>query len=76
MPQANPVSLDRTLPSIPNSQAMLGPRLLGYVCSFPLTILVLLLIHENMLSGMDLQATIGYGYSATSEPALTGRPAR
>jgi hypothetical protein len=22
----------------------------------------LLLVHENMLSGMDLQATIGYGY--------------
>ena len=34
----------------------------GYLNSFPLTLIALLLIFENALTGMDLQATFGFGY--------------
>ncbi len=44
---------------VPN---FLGPRMLGYVCSLPLTVLALLLLYENCLSGMDFRATLGVGY--------------
>jgi arabinofuranan 3-O-arabinosyltransferase len=43
---------------------ILGSRLLGYINSFPLTVLVLLLLVENSFSGMNLQATLGFGYYA------------
>lgn len=42
----------------------LGPRVLGYVSSFPLTVLALLLLVENSLSGMQLEGTFGIGYYA------------
>jgi hypothetical protein len=53
----------------------LGPRYLGYVASFPITIFVFLLIYENALSGMDLQATFGFGYYSriTTGPSGTAR---
>lgn len=53
----------------------LGPRLLGYVASLPLTVLVLLLVYENALTGMDLQATFGFGYytRVTTGPGGTGK---
>ncbi|HEY1186537.1 MAG TPA: hypothetical protein VGE74_02720, partial [Gemmata sp.] len=43
-------------------------RMLGYVNSFPLTALVALLLVENSLSGMDLSATVGFGFFATVAP--------
>ncbi len=51
---------------------LLAARSLGYVCSFPLTIFVLLLVYENMVSGMDLQATVAYGYFARVTSAQGG----
>lgn len=53
-----------------HSRQFLSAQLMGYVNSFPLTILALLMLIENSLSGMDLQATIGIGYygSVTSGP--------
>lgn len=72
VPQANPLSFERALPTLPTWQSVLGPRLFGYVCSFPLTILALLLVYENTLSGMDLQATFGYGYLGRVRTATDG----
>jgi len=46
------------------SRTVTGPRLLGYVSSFPLTILALILLVENTLHGMDFEATFGFGYYA------------
>jgi hypothetical protein len=51
----------RTLPSQPAGRGLLGPQLLGYVSSFPLTILALLLILENFVSAWDFRATLGFG---------------
>ena len=51
----------RTLPSQPADRGLLGPQLLGYVSSFPLTILALLLILENFVSAWDFRATFGFG---------------
>ncbi len=56
-------------PPAPQSQP-LGARMLGYVNSFPLTILFLLFVVENSLTGMQLEATIGFGYFAS--PATDG----
>ncbi len=44
----------------------LGPRLIGYFNSFPLTILAGLLLAENSLNGMQIEATLGFGYFAHS----------
>ena len=41
-----------------------GPRLVGYLSSFPLTMLAFLLVFENSLTGMNLQGTLGIGYYA------------
>jgi len=49
---------------------------LGYTCSLPVTILFLLLIVENSINGMTLQATLGFGYYAhvtTAADGATGR---
>jgi arabinofuranan 3-O-arabinosyltransferase len=54
----------RTLPTPPADRAFLGPHLLGYISSFPLTILVLLILYENTISGLDIRATVGIGYFA------------
>jgi hypothetical protein len=48
----------------------LGARMLGYVNSFPLTVVMALFILENSLSGMELEATVGIRYYAT--PATDG----
>ena len=51
-----------TAPHAPPSP--FGPRLVGYVNSFPLTVFALLILVENSLGGMKLGATIGFGYYA------------
>jgi hypothetical protein len=60
-------------PTIGNSRELNPPRdprhllssqFIGYINSFPLTILFVLMVLENSLSGMDLQATVAYGYYA------------
>ncbi len=66
-------SLELTPPQPPPS--LPASRLVGYVNSFPLTILTLLLIVENSLSGMNLQATLGFGYysrATTGTDGVTG----
>jgi hypothetical protein len=60
-PQQQQFPAARTLPSQPGDRGLLGPQLLGYVNSFPLTILALLLILENFVSAWDLRATFGFG---------------
>ena len=60
---------ERTIP-LPTLPKPLGARMLGYVNSFPLTIVLALFILENSLSGMELEATVGFRYYAT--PATDG----
>ena len=60
---------DRALP-LPTLPKPLGARMLGYVNSFPLTVVVALFLMENSLSGMELEATVGIRYYAT--PATDG----
>ena len=62
-------SADRALP-LPTLPKPLGARMLGYVNSFPLTVVVALFLMENSLSGMELEATVGIRYYAT--PATDG----
>lgn len=38
-----------------------GPRTVGYVASFPVTILAWLLVHETFISGWALSATVAFG---------------
>jgi arabinofuranan 3-O-arabinosyltransferase len=52
----------RELPTAKPTADFLGPRLFGYVCSFPLTILALFLLYETLISGWDVRATFGFGY--------------
>jgi hypothetical protein len=63
-PHTPEVPATRELPAAPTPApaTVLGPRLLGYLCSFPLTVLALFLLYENSLSGLDLRATFGFGY--------------
>ena len=60
---------DRAVP-LPTLPKPLGARMLGYVNSFPLTVVLGLFLMENSVSGMDLQATVAFGYYAT--PATDG----
>jgi hypothetical protein len=64
VPQSAPLPAGRELPSPQPASGFLGPRLLGYVCSFPLTMLAALLIFENALSGLDAGGTLQIGYFA------------
>jgi arabinofuranan 3-O-arabinosyltransferase len=53
-----------------------GALFVGYLSSFPLTILALLLFVENSLRGMAIEGTLGFGYYArvtTSFDGVTGR---
>ena len=53
-----------------------GSRVLAYVCSFPVTIFALLLLVENSLNGLSLEATFGMGYYSrvtTGPGGATGR---
>jgi len=68
-----------TEPAVPGVRALhpptalvkpLGARMLGYVNSFPLTVVMALFVVENSLSGMELEATVGIRYYAT--PATDG----
>jgi len=61
---------EREFPSAISPPKPLGARLLGYVSSFPLTIVMALFLMENSLSGMELEATVGIRYYAT--PATDG----
>jgi hypothetical protein len=56
------VPADRALTPPAAGPSPLGPRMLGYVNSFPLTILMLLLVVENSLSGLELEGTFGVRY--------------
>ncbi len=49
-------------PALP--PARFAPRHLGYVASFPLTVLGLMLVVENSLIGTKLEGTFGVGYWA------------
>ncbi|QJW93919.1 glycosyltransferase family 87 protein [Frigoriglobus tundricola] len=64
------VPADRALPAPAAPAKPLGARMLGYVNSFPLTVVVALFVLENSLSGMELEATVGIRYYAT--PATDG----
>jgi arabinofuranan 3-O-arabinosyltransferase len=54
----------------------LRPRWVGYVNSFPLTILAGLLLIENWLLHFQLEAAIGIGYLATTASDPTGGTVR
>ena len=54
----------------PLPQRPLGGRLLGYVNSFPLTVVLALFVVQNTLSGMEFEATVGIRYFGT--PATDG----
>ncbi len=58
----------------PDPPKPFGARMLGYVNSFPFTILVMLFVLENSLSGMALEATFGVGYYATPATESGGTP--
>lgn len=47
-----------------------GARMLGYVNSFPLTMVLAMLVVENWLSGLELEGTIGIRFLAS--PATDG----
>lgn len=49
----------------PAARKPFGARMLGHVNSFPLTVLLLLYVLENGISGMSLEATVGFGYYAS-----------
>jgi hypothetical protein len=55
----------RELALPPAAPPPLGQRYLGYLNSFPLTVLALLLLVDNTLQGLNVQATVGVGYWAT-----------
>ena len=52
---------DRTLPAPHTPRDPSGPRLVGYVNSFPLTILAALYILDNTLLSLNVEATVGVG---------------
>ncbi len=62
------VPADRALPPPPASPAPLGARMLGYVNSFPLTVILALFVVENSLSGLEVEATVGVKYFAKPAP--------
>jgi hypothetical protein len=66
---------DRRLETVPANSSALGPRLVGYVSSFPLTILAIMLLVENSLNGLALEATFGVGYYTyvTTGPSGTAK---
>ena len=49
----------RGLPSPPLVRKPLGARMIGYVNSFPLTVVALLFVVENSLAGLEVEATFG-----------------
>jgi hypothetical protein len=51
---------------------LLRPRWVGYVNSFPLTVLVVLLLIENWLLHLGIQGEVGLGYFATTTTAVGG----
>ncbi|MBA4187194.1 MAG: hypothetical protein C0467_04165 [Planctomycetaceae bacterium] len=75
VPQSNPLPVSSQLTAPDLAQAILSPKLLGYVCSFPFTMFAFLICYETMVSGMELKSTIGFGYFArvtTSSSGATG----
>ncbi len=63
-----PDTRDLSPPPAPSN--LFGARMRGYVNSFPLTILLLLFVVENSLSGLNIDFSLGIGYYAT--PATDG----
>lgn len=66
----SPASADLAAP--PAAPDPFGPRTLVVVNSFPFTVVALLFVLENSLTGMGLEATIGFGYFATLPTDVTG----
>jgi hypothetical protein len=66
------VGAQRELHPPEKKSTRLGPRLMGVVNSFPLSVLAFLFIHEKLLNGMNLQATLGFGYFARVTTASNG----
>jgi arabinofuranan 3-O-arabinosyltransferase len=65
----------RVLPPPSGPAAFLGPRTVGYVSSFPLSVLALLVIYQIFLSGLDIAATVAFGRLArvtTADDGSTG----
>ncbi len=72
VPQAAPGTAQRELTAPVSHVNLLGPRSMGYICSAPFTLFVLLLCYENMVSGMDLKSTVAFGYFAKVTTASGG----
>jgi hypothetical protein len=70
------IGTNRSLDSPQPPTSGFGSRLVGYVSSLPLTVLFLLLLVENSLSGMALEGTIGFGYYAHVTTGLNGATGR
>lgn len=74
-PQSPTIGGSRKLNPPSPASNQLGSRLIGYINSFPLSILVILLFVENSVGGMELQATLAFGYYArvtTGQDGATG----
>ena len=53
-----------------------GPRLLGYVNSLPLTVILGLFVHDNWLTGLTVEATlgvVGWGHPTTAIDGSTAK---
>ena len=69
----SPLSVES--PASPAPRDPFGSRLLGYVNSFPLTILALLYLVDNTMYAMQLEVTAGIGYWAYPATAADGSTA-
>ncbi|WP_439628952.1 glycosyltransferase family 87 protein [Gemmata sp.] len=72
---APPFAAARALPVPTLERGALGPRAIGYVSSVPLTLVALLVVYENAVSGMELQGTLGFGYYARVATGADGATA-
>ena len=63
-------ALDREMTSPAAVADPLGPRAVGYVNSFALTVLLALYLHDNVLLGLNARATLGLGGSADTPLSL------
>jgi len=61
----------RALAAPPPAPRPFGARMVGYVNSFPLTVLVALFVMENWIAGLEIEATVGMRILA--QPGPDGR---
>ncbi|MBA4062855.1 MAG: hypothetical protein C0501_03950 [Isosphaera sp.] len=57
---ARAAPLEPGVPAAPPDPA--GPRWVGYVSSFPLTVLALLVVYETAVSGWEIRGTVAFGH--------------